>query len=358
MPAAALPPFALASWEQPVFYGKHGPYYNSLGRRGQAPISSSAILTIAGTNQVQVNAQQAGAVGNTLTVTLTNPGAQSFPLTAYVGGTPASLVLTGNNVEAIANTPGSAGNNITFAIVNQGGTAPFSITTTTTGGITNIVYRPATSVGAITDTQATMIANVNADPTANKLITLYATGAVTGVCVALPATALAGGVNDPNLTNVFLGTNAAGTIISTEANLQSGLANSYNPVTAPGNTPLVNFTALGVPATVLIPVANTPLTGGVSGIGQEQATYSGWVLDRIVQAVTKAPGSDGQSRPHPRNKYLEIILTNQTRAAVTTQQGNIMNIVLNPGVAHQEVQVSNRITKDSYSLPSKQGWHP
>lgn len=122
--------------------------------------------------------------------------------TARVQGAKATLTTalagTNNDLKFTAQAQGTAGNSITVAFVNPGGTAARSISVASNAITVNL----AVTAGAIngTETANSIIGTINGSTAAQTLVTVEnaPSNDGTGVVTALAATPLAGGSN-PNI---------------------------------------------------------------------------------------------------------------------------------------------------------------
>jgi hypothetical protein len=101
------------------------------------------------------------------------------------------LVGSNNAITWTAKRAGMGGNSVVITLTNPGGTNP--LTVTVVGNSVNVQL--ATNAGAITSTAAQVIAAIKANSAANGLVDVANTGASTGagVMAAVSATALSGG---------------------------------------------------------------------------------------------------------------------------------------------------------------------
>jgi hypothetical protein len=127
-------------------------------------------------------------------------GAGAVKATLSHGSSAANLTLT-------AKAAGTGGNSITLTIVNPGGTAALSVSVSTNA----ITVNAQTSSGSIVSTANDIIAAIFASAAASALVVPSSTGAGTGVVAALSSTALSGGANSaevfhdlPNIGDITL----------------------------------------------------------------------------------------------------------------------------------------------------------
>lgn len=146
---------------------------------------------------------------------------RAIPLAAAVAAALNTGVIGSNNaITWVANKAGAAGNAITIAITNPGGTVAAEVVTVA-GNAISVAAR--TSSGAITSTAAQIMAAIQAHGEASDLVSVSNDGASngTGAVAAVAATNLAGG-SDPEgggAVNAYAVADAASTDPFVEAEL-------------------------------------------------------------------------------------------------------------------------------------------
>ena len=122
------------------------------------------------------------------------------------------VVGSNNAITWRAVSEGVAGNSVTLTLVDPGTTASLSVVVTGTAIVVNLAY----ATGAITSTAAEVIAAVNADNDAGALVIVHNTTTSTGagLMTALVLTSLAGGAADVTYTTIANVVNFSGPSLS------------------------------------------------------------------------------------------------------------------------------------------------
>jgi hypothetical protein len=230
------------------------------GKRGTAGQQATLLTAMTGTNNdLLIYSKRPHTTANQVKIQLANIG-NWVPLRVYDGGSPAFVTITpgaGTPFNLIAKVPGSKGNSITVTLIDPGGT-----TSNLTVSVVNqydIQVFLGRAANAITSTAFNVVSAINLHTTANALVEASLAIASSGAVAAVAKTSLTGGADDPNLCFVQLNTASNGSVNSTGRDLVAALAGStlVGALNAPGNDGSGAVTVLG----------STALTGATQTIG-------------------------------------------------------------------------------------------
>lgn len=204
----------LASFENPRFRGSRPAQEGAMGRVGFGGEPRTLTTSmIGGNNDVDIVARRPGDVQNAPAVQFDDPGYRSAKIRFVKDGTVASVTLdpsSGTDMVIESRNSGSFQNNLSIELIDPGrANRPLRVF----GDGTRVrVWLATDGSAAITSTAADVVAAINVDLAASELVVAGLAEASAGALAAVARTNLSGGLDDPGLTQMILGTDAGGTI--------------------------------------------------------------------------------------------------------------------------------------------------
>lgn len=260
----------LASFENPRFRGSRPAQDGAMGRVGFGGVSHSLTTAMVGANNdLVITARRPGNVPASPAVQFTDPGYFTAAIRFVKDGTVASVTLnpaSGTDMVISSRAGGAAQNKLNIELIDPGrGNRPLRVFI---DGDRIRVYLATDATATITSTAATVVAALNADHGVASKIVAGLPQASAGALAAVARTNLVGGADDSGLTQVLLGTDGAGTVNTTGAQLATALRSAnFAVANAAGNSGAGTVTTL----------ARTDLAGGTNPLGVKSGSVENCV---------------------------------------------------------------------------------